>query len=271
MDKVIFLKNTETIYNVHFYQIGENQVRLIFSDTVPSDDVLLSGFNLINENNGLIQTQRTDYTTKYRTYPDSRNKVELCNNGIVWVAPTHTVNFTINGNGSLEGETEQVVGMYEDLVVPTIKSEEGFEFDKWIPEIPESGEVLTNNTFTASLIDKNIYFHVSGGGTLKGETRQFVDNYSKLVVPEVLPNENYKFVSWMPAIPEDGEIDMDNRDFYAVLESNIPDRVKTIESDLTDTQLGLVENYESALTAMEEVTDLQLALVEIYNLITGGV
>ena len=43
-----------------------------------------------------------------------------------------------------------------------------------------------------------------------------------------------------------------------------------VEADLTNTQMGLVENYTMSLMTAEEVTDCQLALVELYNMITGG-
>lgn len=43
-----------------------------------------------------------------------------------------------------------------------------------------------------------------------------------------------------------------------------------VEADLTNTQMGLVENYTMSLMTAEEVTDCQLALVELYSMITGG-
>lgn len=270
MSKIVFLQDPSTVYDATFSQIGENQVRLVFSESVPSDNVLLSGFNLINENNGHVQASRTDYTHKYRTYSKDLNKIELCNDGVAWVRPDYVTKFVVPEGAVLDGEAEQKVMNYEDLSIPSVSPEEGFEFVEWKPEIPEEGEIEKNDTFRASLLDKNVYFHTSGGGSLEGQVKQFVDDYSKLAIPKATPDENYKFVSWMPEIPKDGKIDMDNRHFYAVFESNIPDRVKTVESDLTDAQLALVENYTTALATEQEVTDCQLALVEIYDLIMGG-
>ena len=68
----------------------------------------------------------------------------------------------------------------------------------------------------------------------------------------------------MPEIPEEGVVETNH--FYAVFESNIPDRLSFVESDLTDTQLGLVENFDLAMSTAEEVTDCQMALVELYNM-----
>jgi hypothetical protein len=91
-----------------------------------------------------------------------------------------------------------------------------------------------------------------------------------LEIPEVIADKDYDFVGWMPEIPSEGEIDIANTNFRAVFKSNVASRLETLESDLTDTQMGLVENYDFALHTAEEVTDIQLALVEVYDLILGG-
>ena len=88
MSKIIFVGEKKKIYDGDFSQIGDNQVRLIFHDDIPSKKVLLSGFSLVNEHNhDIIQTNREDYVFPYRTYEDEPNKVELCNDNIPWVAP----------------------------------------------------------------------------------------------------------------------------------------------------------------------------------------
>lgn len=43
-----------------------------------------------------------------------------------------------------------------------------------------------------------------------------------------------------------------------------------ISDELTNTQLGLLESYNMTTTTAEEVTQCQLALLELYNIITGG-
>lgn len=87
MSKIVFLKDTSTIYEGEFAQIGEHQIRLIFESVKPSDEVLLSGFNLVNEYNGFIQTKREDYTYIYRLYENDKLTIELCNDGIEYVTP----------------------------------------------------------------------------------------------------------------------------------------------------------------------------------------
>lgn len=271
MDKIIFLNEPDIIYDGTFYQIGENQVRLIFSDKIPETETITSGFNLVNEHNGLVMANCEDYKHVYRTYEDNK-KIELCNDEIPWVEPKFTVKFVIDEEHSLVGEVEQEVGKFKDIVVPEVELAEGFKFIKWIPELPSEGYLEYDMTFYASLEDNNVYFHSSGGGTIEGESRQFVENYSELVTPTPKADENYKFINWMPEIPKEGTVEKDSdKHFYAIFESNIPDRMGVVESDLTDAQMGLVENYDLAVSTSEEVTDLQLALVEVYNLIAGGI
>lgn len=89
MSKIIFLADESTIYDVTFTQIGEHQVRLVFEDedTKPSNETIVSGFNLVNEHNGYIQTVRTGYTSVYRIYDDNPLMIELCDDGIEYVEP----------------------------------------------------------------------------------------------------------------------------------------------------------------------------------------
>lgn len=88
MSKIAFNGEKEKVYEGDFSQIGAHQVRLMFNgDDIPGADVLLSGFNLVNEHNGYIQTRREDYTYLYRTYEDEPNMVELCNDGAIYVPP----------------------------------------------------------------------------------------------------------------------------------------------------------------------------------------
>ena len=64
MSKIVFIKEPDKVYDGQFSQIGEHQVRLIFTDNIPSDSVLLSGFNLVNEYNGVVKNVFTTLSTK---------------------------------------------------------------------------------------------------------------------------------------------------------------------------------------------------------------
>ena len=48
----------------------------------------------------------------------------------------------------------QEVYNYEELVIPTPVASENYEFTSWSPEIPESGEIEGNKSFTAIFTSK---------------------------------------------------------------------------------------------------------------------
>lgn len=86
--------------------------------------------------------RKDDVTEQYNGY-------QLSNDGSVWVKPFAKVSFASSVGGSLDGETMQEVYNYEDLVIPTPVADENYEFTGWSPEIPESGEIAGNKSFTA--------------------------------------------------------------------------------------------------------------------------
>ena len=91
------------------------------------------------------------FTTIYRDDEETAkyNGYQLSNDGSVWVKPLSKVTFNTNGGGTLEGEVSQEVYTYEELVVPTPVSSENYEFTQWSPEIPLSGKIDGNKSFTA--------------------------------------------------------------------------------------------------------------------------
>lgn len=89
MSKILFL-SSPNVYDVLFNKIGEHQIRLKFISEIPEQDIL-SGFNIINEHNGVVMTKFEDYRYLYRTYADDATVIELCNDGVEYVDPEPTV------------------------------------------------------------------------------------------------------------------------------------------------------------------------------------
>lgn len=147
MEKIQFLNSTN-IYDVQLSK-GGNTVKLVFANkSMPND--LTAGFNLINEHNGNVMGDYSEYTTVYKFYAKKDYTVELSNDGSVYVEMTeHTVRFNAGQGGSLEGETEQVVENYNELVLPSPIEDENYHFVKWDPEVPSKGKVDTDKSFTA--------------------------------------------------------------------------------------------------------------------------
>lgn len=152
MSKIVFLNNPDKVYDGQFSQIGAHQVRLVFTDAVPVGSDLVSGFDLVNEYNGFVQTERHDYTYIYRTYEDNAKMIELCNDNLPWVKPDTIVTFSAGFGGTLEGELSQKVEDYSQLVIPTPVANENYEFVQWNPAIPTEGAIDGNKSYVAEFV-----------------------------------------------------------------------------------------------------------------------
>lgn len=148
MDKLKFL-DQPLIYDVNLYQVSPNIIKIKFINcNTPSN--VTSGFELINEHNGYVQGKFYDFITIYRTLDD--DTIELSNNGTIYIEPEPVVpiiTFSSQGGGSLEGDITQQVSKYEDLVIPNTVPDENYKFVKWNPEIPTTGNIISNQTFYA--------------------------------------------------------------------------------------------------------------------------
>lgn len=83
MSQIYFLDNSELIYNVALTN-KMSVMNISFSENVPVDSTLTSGFKIINEHNGIIMGDYSDYVTIYRKLD---NIVELSNDGSVYIEP----------------------------------------------------------------------------------------------------------------------------------------------------------------------------------------
>lgn len=62
-----------------------------------------------------------------------------------------------------------------------------------------------------------VFFRAGNGGRLEGETCQQAKEYTSLIVPDPVPEDNYVFKGWEPEIPKSGKID-DSITFLAVFQ-----------------------------------------------------
>ena len=101
------------------------------------------------------------------------------------------------------------------------------------------------------------------------------------LTPIEMPKDN-PFDNWTVAkilchklyLTDDGKY----KGFYPAVDTRIIEHIdrlgntdKAISNDVTDTQMGLAETYEKAVTTEGDVTDIELAITEIYEMILGGV
>lgn len=85
MEKIRFLNNLN-VYNGEV-SVRRNVVTIKFIGTLPPQSTLTNGFELLNENNGLVQGNYTAYTTVYKTYEDNSMLIELSNDGSIYAPP----------------------------------------------------------------------------------------------------------------------------------------------------------------------------------------
>lgn len=108
----------------------------------------LSGFQLFTDADFMFG----DYSKYKYDYeqPNLSDKVYIyTNDNHKWEKTIYTVTFVASNGGSLSGSTSQTVENYEDLDIPIATPSENYTFDGWSPEIPTSGEIDSNKTFTA--------------------------------------------------------------------------------------------------------------------------
>lgn len=89
MEKIHFY-NSNTIYKGVTDFVNKNILVINFDGSVPTENEVIKGFEILNENNDFVQAEYPEYSTIYRTYEDDTNKVEFSNDGSVYVEPEPT-------------------------------------------------------------------------------------------------------------------------------------------------------------------------------------
>lgn len=130
------------LYQVDFKYINSNIIEIIGDFPIKT-----KGFTLTRIDNPNAFTG--DYSTFVTVYKNIDNGVQFSNNGLVYVKPIPKVFFHTSNGGVLEGKTTQEVTDYSELVIPTPKADKDYEFTQWSPEIPSSGEIFDDESFTA--------------------------------------------------------------------------------------------------------------------------
>lgn len=149
MEKIRFI-NTSTVYDGEVSIYGK--ILSIRFTAPPAANVLTNGMEFLNEHNGTVQGDYTDYTTIYRTYEDNELRFEFSNDGSVYVPSVPVVTFHSSSGGTLDGALFQTVNNYDELSIPRPVADEHYEFAGWIPEIPTTGKIETDMIFRAKFI-----------------------------------------------------------------------------------------------------------------------
>ena len=139
-----YMNDTNT-YNVSFEKLNKNHVKIIGDIPIKTNGFFLGRIGEPEAFTG----DYSDYTTVYKEIDGG---IIFSNDGSVYVEPIPVINFRSNVGGVLDGAVMQEVNTYEDLIVPTPIPNENYEFSYWSPEIPLSGDIDSNKTFTAVFV-----------------------------------------------------------------------------------------------------------------------
>lgn len=143
----IRFKGSVTVVQMDVSQIAENLVMLYppFPDGVD----ITSGFEVLTNSVGeKVYGNYLAYTTIYRILDDGC--VILSNNGKVWEDPVYNVSFD-GANCSISGNSNQKVRNYGDIIIPNVIPDENYKFLGWIPEVPTTGNIEKDITFSAHM------------------------------------------------------------------------------------------------------------------------
>ncbi len=134
--------NDSAIYQVEFSKISDNVCQI--KGDIP---IKTNGFTLSR----MGESDDWSYEAYNTVYRKIEGGVQFSNDGSVYVEPKKKVTFISGTGGKLTGSTEQEVYEYSELIVPSVEVEENYQFNGWLPEIPESGIVEKDMVFTAEL------------------------------------------------------------------------------------------------------------------------
>ena len=159
MEKIVFLNDTDTIYDAVYVNRSDNICSIKFDGVIPDTDILTSGFYIINEYTGDNMSGDSFYNFK-TVYRNLSPIMQLSNDGSIYIPPTppkpQTKNIIVNvvwdDNNNEDGvRPDQInVDLYQDGIyvkTGTVTKKGGWKFD--------FGEFTVDKEYTISA--KKVY------------------------------------------------------------------------------------------------------------------
>ena len=87
MSKILFVGDSSKTYDGNISSIGQNQISVTFIGEMPEDEVVTSGFDVVNEHNGLPQGSYRSYTHIFRKDTGYANEIWLSNDMSEYIPP----------------------------------------------------------------------------------------------------------------------------------------------------------------------------------------
>lgn len=181
MEKLHFI-NDKNVYDGNVSFRG-NTITIKFDSILPPKNVLTNGFELLNENNGIVQGTYTSYTTIYRTYEDNDRLIELSNDGSVYTPPVIP---------DPEPDPEPYVPTYEEVLNRKIMElssvcqytiEAGLEINGLCYSYTEKDQINLNDIVsTVKLTGLPLGYHADGQNSTKYTAEELINIYMKLAM-----------------------------------------------------------------------------------------
>jgi len=180
MEKIRFLNNLN-VYDGEV-SVRRNVVAIKFINTLPPHNTLTNGFELLNENNGLVQGNYAAYTTIYRTFEDNGMLIELSNDGSVYVPPVIVV----------PEEPEPYVPTYEEVLNSKINElssvcqhtiESGLTINDLHYSYTEKDQINLNDIVnTVKLTGLPLGYHADGQNCTEYSAEELMNIYIQLAM-----------------------------------------------------------------------------------------
>ena len=181
---------------------GENSQEIeLGGDTTVVTAVADKGYQFVKWSDGVTVFKRTDIDVTQDVIVTA-----------IFEKLMYRLEYTTDGNGTLQGESNQLVAYGEKGTSITAIPEKGYEFLEWSDGVTTAGrtDIVTEDISVTAIFERSVFtveYQAGAGGTLQGETKQTVQRGGSTTVVKVIPNERYQFVRW-----SDGVINADRTD-----------------------------------------------------------
>lgn len=157
MEKIKFC-NSDIVYNCNLLYIKNNVYKIVLVTPLPSDDILLSGFMLLNEYNLDVMSDFSDYTTKYKS-TNEKNTTYL-STGEVFNESTQS-NTTQDEKKDKENElTEEEKQALKLAKLEQVKKNKIDEMNKTCEETINNGISINGKQYSFTIQDQNNILNV---------------------------------------------------------------------------------------------------------------
>ncbi len=168
-----------------------NQVVELGEDGTPVSAVPFGGYKFINWSDSSTDNPRTDTNVSENISVTANFEIN-----------TYTLEYSTDGNGTISGETHQVVTHGSNGSPVEAIPKKSYHFLKWSDDItsnPRTDTNVTEDISVTAIFEINTYtltYSAGPHGSIEGEAIQVVEHGSNGTPVTAVPDNNYIFVKW---------------------------------------------------------------------------